>query len=253
MVGTLSVHCQSVLKISPGELVCFFRTPPRVRNPMNEMSASPVATPASRASPSAQRFFQSPGLLSDAVRRLGMAAIDRDGRLDSLSQSSGDNDTTTRIMTNLFTFSHHQHKRRESMTTSTSSLTTANPDHPKVPVFTRRSTVSIQASTDAVFARRKVAEAYVFGCNGESVGAICEANANIAHEHGQWSHERVWRILSGLFHESGANGAGPTKVARKTIDSLYAVFLGCIQRADVSAGTKSTAQVMTYRCLRCLV
>ncbi|KAG2145097.1 hypothetical protein DEU56DRAFT_978948 [Suillus clintonianus] len=204
-----------------GELVCFFRAPPRiVRNPMNEMSASPATTPASRSSPSAQRLFQSPALLSDAVRRLGMAAIDRD-RLDSLPQSSGDNDTTMRIMTNLLTFSHHHHKRRESMATSASSLPTANPNYAKVPVLTRRSTVFIEGPTDTTFAQRKVAEAYVFGRDGESVGAICEANAKVAHEHGQWSHERVWMTLRGLFPTSVTKGAGPSTVARKIIDSLY--------------------------------
>ncbi|KAG2364093.1 hypothetical protein BDR07DRAFT_1355525 [Suillus spraguei] len=206
-----------------GELVCFFRAPPRiVRNHMNEMSASPATTPASRSSPSAQRLFQSPALLSDAVRRLDMAAIDRDRLLDSLPHSSGDNDTTMRIMTNLLNFSHHhQHKRRESMATSASSLPTANPNYAKVPVLTRRSTVFIEGPTDTTFAQRKVAEAYVFGHDGESVGATCEANAKIAHEHGQWSHERVWRTLRGLFPTSVTKGAGPSKVARKIIDSLY--------------------------------
>ncbi|KAG1770755.1 hypothetical protein EDD22DRAFT_865833 [Suillus occidentalis] len=206
-----------------GELVCFFRAPPRiVRNPMNEMSASPATTPASRSSPSAQRLFQSPALLSDAVRRLDMAAIDRDRLLDSLPQSSGDNDTAMRIMTNLLTFSHHHHhKRRESMVTSTSSLPTPNPNYAKVPVLTRRSTVFIEGPTDVIFAQRKVAEAYVFGHDGESVGATCEANAKIAHEHGQWSHERVWRTLRGLFPASATKGASPSRVARKIIDSLY--------------------------------
>ncbi|KAG1808625.1 uncharacterized protein BJ212DRAFT_1382131 [Suillus subaureus] len=206
-----------------GELVCFFRAPPRiVRNPMNEMSASPATTPASRSSPSAQRLFQSPALLSDAVRRLDMAAIDRDRLLDSLPQSSGDNDTTMRMMTNLLTFSHHHHhKRRESMATSASSLPTANPNYAKVPVLTRRSTVFIEGPTDTTFAQRKVAEAYVFGHDGESVSAICEANAKIAHEHGQWNHERVWRTLRGLFPASVTKGAGPSKIARKVVDSLY--------------------------------
>jgi hypothetical protein len=220
-VSTLSIRCQITLMISSGELVRFLRAPPRVvRNPMNEISAPPTAIPSSRSSPSAQRLFQSPALLSDAVRRLGMAAIDRDGRLESLPQSSGDNDTTARIMTNLLTFSHQQHKRRESMTGSTGSLPTANPNYAKVSLLTHRSTVFIDAPTDPVFARRKVAEEYVFGCNGESVGAVCEANAKIAHEHGQWNHERVWRILRGLFPPSATNGAGPTKVARRILDSL---------------------------------
>jgi len=115
-----------------------------VRNPVNEMSASPAATPASRSSPSAQRLFQSPALLSDAVRRLGMAAIGRDRLLDSFPLSSGDNDTTMRIMTNLLTFSHHHHKRRESMANSANSLPTANPSYAKVSMITRRSTVSLK-------------------------------------------------------------------------------------------------------------
>lgn len=254
-VGTLSVYCQFTLKVSSGELVCFFRAPPRlVRNPLNELSASPVATPVSRASPSTQRLFQSPGLLSDAVRRLDMAAIDRDRWMDSLPQLSGDNDTTTRIMTNLLTFSHRQRKRHLSTAASTGSIPTPNSNYAKVSVLTRRSTVVIEGPTDPVFARRKVAEAYVFGCNGESVGAICEANAKIAHEHGQWSHERVWRILRGLFPASATDGARPSKVARRIIDSLYAVVLSVIPRADLlSTGTRSTVQVMTCRCLRCLV
>lgn len=234
-VGTFPSHLQRTLKIRSGELVCFFRAPPRiVRNPMNEMSASPATTPASRSSPSAQRLFQSPALLSDAVRRLDMAAIDRDRLLDSLPQSSSDNDTTMRIMTNLLTFSHHHHhKRRESMVTSASSLPTANPNYAKVPVLTRRSTVFIEGPTDTIFAQRKVAEAYVFGHDGESVGATCEANAKIAHEHGQWSHERVWRTLRGLFPASVTKGAGPTKIAQKIIDSLYVLVLRSISSVNL--------------------
>jgi len=162
-----------------------------------------------------------------------MAAIDRDRRMDSLPQSSGDNDTTTRIMTNLLTFSHRQRKRHLSTAASTGSIPTPNSNYAKVPVLTRRSTVVIEGPTDPVFARRKVAEAYVFGCNGESVGDICETNAKIAHEHGQWSHERVWRILRGLFPASAINGARPSKVAHKIIDSLYAVVLSIIPRADL--------------------
>jgi hypothetical protein len=235
-VGTFLSHFQRTLKIRSGELVCFFRAPPRiVRNPMNEMSASPATTPASRSSPSAQRLFQSPALLSDAVRRLDMAAIDRDRLLDSLPQSSGDNDTAMRIMTNLLTFSHHHHhKRRESMVTSTSSFPTPNPNYAKVPVLTRRSTVFIEGPTDVIFAQRKVAEAYVFGHDGESVGATCEANAKIAHEHGQWSHERVWRTLRGLFPASVTKGASPSRVARKIIDSLYVLILGSISSVNLS-------------------
>jgi hypothetical protein len=118
------------------------------------------------------------------------------------------------------------------MTTPTNTLPTVNPNHAKVSALTSRSTVFIDAPTDAVYAQRKVAEAYVFGCDGESVGVICEANTKIAHEHGQWNHERVWRILSSLFLESATNSAGPTKVARKIIDALYAVTLNSISRVD---------------------
>ncbi|KIJ64123.1 hypothetical protein HYDPIDRAFT_112664 [Hydnomerulius pinastri MD-312] len=205
-----------------GELVCFFRAPPRiVRHHQvgggSDISASPAA--ASRSSQSSSRFFQSPALLSDAVRRLGLAATDQ--RSDTVdSRRPGDSDNTLRIMTNLLTFSQ-QKAARDSGSDSKGDINNGN-NVALIP--TRRSTVLIRVPTDVSFARRKVAAEYVF--EAATLAELCGANASIAREHGQFAHERVFRMLQSLFPVPEEGGMSDVFgiVARQIIDKLHKEF-----------------------------
>ncbi|KAH7922738.1 hypothetical protein BV22DRAFT_1094123 [Leucogyrophana mollusca] len=201
-----------------GELVCFFRAPPRiVRNVPREISASPAAPPQS---PSTSRFFQSPALLSDAVRRLGLAATDRKTELvDPRHAEDGDN--TLRIMTNLLTFSQ-QKARRGSGGESLDSLPT---NYALLP--TRRSTVFITIPTDVASARQKVAAEYVL--ESQSLVELCETNARIARENRQFNHERVFKTLQALFPStskscSPARALAYNPITNHIVTALYQEF-----------------------------
>ncbi|KAH0828570.1 hypothetical protein J3R83DRAFT_2840 [Lanmaoa asiatica] len=128
------------------ELICFFRAPPRIVRPHqisgeDQLSSSPVAAPRS---PHSSRLFQSPALLSDAVRRLGLAATDQRAEVDS--RRPGDSEHTLRIMTNLLTFS--QQRARWDFTFETQDNPVTNDQGSNVSMIpTRRSTVFIRRST----------------------------------------------------------------------------------------------------------
>lgn len=176
-----------------GELVCFFRAPPRIVRPHqinggNELSSSPAT--ASRSS----RFSQSPALLSDAVRRLALAAIDQ--RLEVDPRRPGDSEHTLRIMTNLLTFCQRRAQRDFAFETKENAV--SNDQGSNIPMIpTQLSTVFIRVSTDISLARRKVAAAYVF--HAGTLEDLCCFNANVAREHGQFAHERMFRTLQSLF------------------------------------------------------
>jgi hypothetical protein len=182
--------------IAKGELVCFFRAPPRiVRNPLQDISVSPDR--ASRSTDAVPRLFQSPALLSDAVRRLGLAATDR--LVKSVdSKRAEDGDTILRIMTNLLTFSHHNFRRDAEQSKPFGGIAqnySLLPPH--------RSTIFINNTTDTAGADKKVATDYLF--EADSLSAVCEKNALIARQHGRYDHERVFRILSTLVPTSQQN------------------------------------------------
>ncbi|KAF9218601.1 hypothetical protein BS17DRAFT_741950 [Gyrodon lividus] len=205
-----------------GELVCFFRAPPRiVRHHQVGGSGEVPDSPATTSrSPQASRFFQSPALLSDAVRRLGLAATDQ--RSDIMgSQRPGDSENTLRIMTNLLTFSQ-QRVQRDSAFESKDNTGTNNLNNSVAMIPTRRSTVLIKVPSDISFARRKVAAAYIFQAG--TLAELCEANAKIAREHGHFAHERVFRTLQSLFpgHQTTQNIFGV--VGRQIVDKLHKEF-----------------------------
>ncbi|KAH7909417.1 hypothetical protein BJ138DRAFT_232760 [Hygrophoropsis aurantiaca] len=197
-----------------GELICFFRAPPRiVRNVTRDISASSATASQSAAAP---RFFQSPALLSDAVRRLGLAATDRKAEaVDTRHVEEGDN--TLRIMTNLLTFSHHK-GRRGSVADSVDSMP---PNYALLP--TRRSTVFITRPVDVASIKRKVAAEYVF--ESQSLEKMCEANASIARNNGQFNHERVFKTLQTLFPSSSTTNAVKYNfVIKRIVAEIYREF-----------------------------
>jgi hypothetical protein len=191
-----------LIVVLQGDLVCFFRAPPRiVRNVLRNISASPAAS--SRSPASVPRLFQSPALLSDAVRRLGLAATDR--TLASINPKRTDDgpDNILRIMTNLLTFSQHKFRRE-----SDSKHDEIPASYSLIPV--RRSTVYLVRDVDIARADRKVAEQYVF--ESDSLSELCDKNARIASANLRFDHARVFRVLQSLFPTLEKDSAAPSNV-----------------------------------------
>ena len=177
-----------------GELICFFRAAPRiVRNPLRDLSASPSVD--TRAQDHAvPRLFWSPILLSDAVRRLALAAHDREVNALDIKRAD-DAHSILRIMSNLFTVPHQKQRRVSEQSRLSEGMGT---DYSLLP--TRRSTVylkdaSMVTGTDVNTARR-----YVFPTD-EPVAA-CKANAETARLLGRLDHERVFGMLQSLLSDT---------------------------------------------------
>lgn len=198
----------------PGELVCFFRAPPRiVRHVLRDVSisASPAKTVSDipttthdsvdlSADQAAPRMFRSPALIADAVRRLSLAATDRVVKpLDPRRPQDGDH--ILRIMTNLLTFSHdtsQHHRDSESSRLRGEEGLRSNSFAYPAP---RRSTVFITNTTHISGGDRKVATGYMF--EAETVALVCQKNAEVAREHGRYDHERIFKVLQALFPSHG--------------------------------------------------
>ncbi|KAF7309628.1 WD-REPEATS-REGION domain-containing protein [Mycena indigotica] len=198
-----------------GELVCFFRTPPRIvqhilRDPLITVSSSPAPTTSDllpghdsleASSDQAQtRQSRSPALIADAVRRLTLAATDRIAKpLDPRQPPQGDH--ILRIMTNLLTFSHDPPRHRESETSrqrgEDAFLNGRLPNPPPL----RRSTVFITGTSHISGADRKVASEYIF--QDKTLAILCQRNAEVARVHGRSDHERIFKILQALFPAFG--------------------------------------------------
>ncbi|KAF9467004.1 hypothetical protein BDZ94DRAFT_1250295 [Collybia nuda] len=176
-----------------GELVCFFRAPPRiVRNVLRGLSDSP-ATPSNdppQTTEAAPRMFQSPSLISDAVRRLGLSALDRQAKPPN-HRKPEDGNNILRIMTNLLTFSQHK-VRRDSETKPLGDLLKSY-----ALLAPRRSTVFIASTTNISGGDKKVALQYIF--QSRNIADVCETNARVAQEYGRYDHARVFSTLRAIF------------------------------------------------------
>ncbi|GBE79383.1 hypothetical protein SCP_0205810 [Sparassis crispa] len=203
-----------------GELVCFFRAPPRiVRNPMQEISVSPSI--ASRGQENSPRLFQSPALLSDAVRHLRFAAHDRETE-DTEVKRPEDVNNILRIMSNLFTFSQHKPMRvsasHEDIPTNYSLLPT------------RRSTVFIKKTPSLVGIDTAIAQEYEL--TAADPADLCKKNAEIARLRGRVDHERVFKLiepvianastcLMNLDELSATTCSSRGSLAIRLVDKLY--------------------------------
>ncbi|KAJ7613889.1 hypothetical protein DFH06DRAFT_1014506 [Mycena polygramma] len=202
-----------------GELVCFFRAPPRiVRHVLRDLSvsASPAKTVAEQAAP---HVFRSPALIADAVRRLSLAATDRVVKpLDPRRPQDGDH--ILRIMTNLLTFSHdtsQHHRDSESSRIRGEDGMRSNSFAYPAP---RRSTVFITNTTHISGGDRKVATGYVF--EAETLALVCQRNAEVARDHGRYDHERIFKILQALFpSESDSYPAAANSLVVKMVSRLH--------------------------------
>ncbi|EAU93642.2 vacuolar membrane protein [Coprinopsis cinerea okayama7 len=175
-----------------GELICFFRAPPRiVRNVLRGLTTDTPGdeqqnqqTIQQQESLQQSRLFQSPALVSDAIRRLRLSARDQ----LVLPVGKQENDINIlRTMTNLLTVSQHKIRRDSGGSSKNWSL-----------LPTRRSNVFMMDTMSIAGPDKEVAAGYVF--QGDSLAQLCEENAGFARECGRYDHERVFRMLRSLFN-----------------------------------------------------
>ncbi|KAG6865819.1 hypothetical protein C0991_011438 [Blastosporella zonata] len=224
-----------------GELVCFFGAPTRtVKNvlrglsdPSATPSKEPVFTPPVPAEPvSAPRMFQSPSLISDAVRRLNLAAKDRQQKANEMRRLV-DPHNILRIMTNLLTLqakaksqvSDGSERRPLGELLKSYALLAAPP----------RSNVFLGPTTNIVGGDPKVARDYVFG-DADNVGKpresgsggglkeVCAQNARFAKLHGRYDHERAFKTLQVVVPSSSQSVPVFDALAVKVVLELYNDF-----------------------------
>ena len=189
------------LPTTSGELICFFRAPPRiVRNPLHEIPVSPSL----RAQESAPPLFRAPASLSDAIHHLTVASNDRVSSNNSRRPEDAGN--ILRIMTNLLTFS--QGKRRRV----SGGSKPANDDVPYALLPTRRSTVFIKPAASIGHPDKAIASLYQMDTS--KPGESCRANASIAKQHGRYDHERIFRTLEVLIQGYSAQSTALVRQKR---------------------------------------
>ncbi|KAH6903445.1 vacuolar membrane protein [Coprinopsis sp. MPI-PUGE-AT-0042] len=175
-----------------GELICFFRSAPRrvvqrtilrgvPETSSEDHTVQEQKTPA-QESLQQSRLFQSPALVSDAVRRLRFAASDQPAQANN-----GEGDfNILRTMTNLLTVS------QDRIRPGTGGNSRNWPFQPVL-----RSSIFMSDTINGGGPDRSVAMLYAF--TAETLGQICEHNAFVARECGRYDHERVFRMLRSLF------------------------------------------------------
>ncbi|EIW56116.1 uncharacterized protein TRAVEDRAFT_50605 [Trametes versicolor FP-101664 SS1] len=206
-----------------GQLVCFDNAPPRiVRNPLREISISPSIS--SRPADAGPRIFQSPALLSDAVRRLTSAAQDREPQSVERKRSDDANnvDNVLRIMDGLFTFSHVAYAPNKPRRVSENSRQVDDIPSQYALLPAQRSsgyTVYIN-STDGLVGEPDADAAARYVLKGKLSGMF-KANTAIAKTLGRSDHERVLSMLQVLATRRPEEHASMTHLG---IDPLVATL-----------------------------
>ncbi|KAJ7894421.1 hypothetical protein B0H14DRAFT_3854291 [Mycena olivaceomarginata] len=192
-----------------GELVCFFRAPPRiVRHVLRDLSisVSPAKTVSDipttghdsvdlTAEHTAPRVFRSPALIAECCPATESCG---DGPCCEATRSSpppgwgphpADHDQPVDVLA-----------RHVAAPSRLGVVTAARRGHrtlEQLRVPTQRSTVFITNTTHISGGDRKVAIGYVF--EAETLAMVCQKNAEVAREHGRYDHERIFKILQALF------------------------------------------------------
>ena len=174
-----------------GQLVCFSRAPPRiVRNPLHELTSSPSASRPVPAD-SIPRLFQSPALISDAVRRLARASHDpRVSSGDAQRREVGDN--ILHIMTNLLLFSRLKQRRPSEQSRQLDDIPASYsllPPH-AMTVFVRDEAAVTDPGQD-------LAAEYVF--DAATPSEECNKNADVARRYNRKDHEDFFVSLGLLL------------------------------------------------------
>lgn len=201
-----------------GELVCFFRAPPRIaweilRSNSKASSNNAHSRGESQDEPRPSGpSLQAPSLISDAVRRLTVLAIDRPAKELPVRRGLGDNGgeqfRILRMMTDLLTVSQEQHQPRRlvSQNHSHSHSRSIDPGQRNSGIFTsKRSTVKMYNTLGFSGSEKLVATEYVFStASSESLEVgmlveVCKINAGVARACQRYDHERVFSALEGLL------------------------------------------------------
>jgi hypothetical protein len=179
---------------------------------------SPLSATRDTAAPG---LLQSPGLLSDAVQRLALAARDRPVHFHS-PKSGHDANNILRIMTNLLTFPDPRVRRgMSSQTRDADDATTYQL------LATRLSKVVIRSATEILRSDRNVAEKYIFQTSSGPTD-VCLHNATVAANHGRFGHQRMFMAL-GAFCRKSSDQNAPSYLfkgaALRMLKALYAQLL----------------------------
>ena len=166
--------------------------------------------------------FRSPALVSDAVRRLGLAAVDRTvPAIDPKRPEVASN--MLRAMTNLLTGPQqhqpsHQYRMRHGSHSYSGGRQQAEDGKNYDITAMRRSMIFITSTRNFTGPDRKVAADYIFSLSAEDGGLaeVCEKNAETARYHGRYDHERIFRTLKTLFHSSDTHDGGQDNTSAKT-------------------------------------
>lgn len=203
IIGVLLIECVT------DEFVCFFRDPPRIvvrrltNSPATPSEDPPrpvyIATTSNGGNTeTVPRMFQSPSLISDALRRLALSASDRHHKPNDLRKCEArDENNILRIMTNLLTFSQQRGARRDP--DAKPSLVGNILKSYALLAGPKRSTVFLTQTTNLAGADRMVAEGYMFTVEGGGLAKVCEVNAVVARKCGRYDHERVFETLRTLL------------------------------------------------------
>lgn len=171
-----------------GQLVCFSRAPPRiVRNPLHELTSSPSAP---RQEDSIPRLFQSPALISDAVRRLALAS--RDSRVSNGDALRGDGDNILHVMTNLLLFSRLKQRRPSEQSRPLDDIPA---NYSLLP--THAMTVFVRDGASITDLGQELAGEYVF--DAPTPSEACKKNAEVARKHSRRDHEDFFVSLGLLL------------------------------------------------------
>lgn len=163
--------------------------------------------------PPPPRMFQSPHLLSDAVRRLTLSASDRPSSKRDVNKphdregGTGGGTGILRIMTNLLTLSQHRVRRDSELKPMPMSEILKSY---ALLAGTRRSMVFLVPTADVAGADIKVATRYVFlpphrgkvaSRDDVIVGlrGVYSANAKVAKQCRRYDHERIFETLCALL------------------------------------------------------
>lgn len=236
-----------------GELICFFRATPRIVKPTyREVSKSPSTKGSQSNSESAPRLLWSPILLSDAMRKLALAANDRE--VESLDiKRSEDAHSILRIMSSLFNFSPQKTRRVSDQSTKTAEQENSN-GYSLVPV--RRSTVYIKDVSTVVGIDVAAAREYVFSTS-EPVAA-CKKNAGVAKLHRRLDHERIFNILEVLLIDIQKSSTSPADMSSlysicnpltvTMMEKLSVIIYPWKACANDCIGTRNCASARIFRC-----
>ncbi|KAH9061149.1 hypothetical protein EDB87DRAFT_1722223, partial [Lactarius vividus] len=202
-----------------GQLVCFSRAPPRiVRNPLHELSSSPSASRPVPAD-SIPRLFQSPALISDAVRRLARASHDsRVSGSDAQRRENGDN--ILHIMTNLLLFSRLKQRRPSEQSRQLDDIPA---NYSLLP--THAMTVFVRDEASVTDLGQELAAEYVF--DAATPSEVCNKNADVAHKYNRRDREDFFvslGLLLSSYNELSPKAWGANALACSFIKQMYGKF-----------------------------